>query len=85
MKQSIQEYVQKMNKFNEFEIEQLKELDYKQKLKNFFELLKYSYSIFTKEEIEEFHKQKLKHLIDVQKTFMLCSTKNKQKKTLKRQ
>jgi len=55
------------DKFNKYELEKLKALDYKQKLSIFFELFNHTYSIYTKQEIEKFYNKKLQRLFLSQK------------------
>jgi len=74
MKQKINTYLAKMDKFNKYELKNLKTLDYKQKMSNFFELFNYTYSVYTKQEIDKFHTKKLQHLFLSQK--LLLTFKN---------
>ncbi len=70
MKQQINTYLAKMDKFNKYELKNLKALDYKEKMSNFFELFNHTYSIYTKQEIEKFHEKKLHHLFLSQKLLL---------------
>ncbi len=67
----VDQYLKKMNKFNAFELEELKHMTCKEKLDAFFNLLENSYRMYSKEQIEAFHKEKISHLAHTQKTMCL--------------
>lgn len=70
-KQDIEQYLSKMHRFNEFELEELKNRSVQEKLDAFFRLLEDAYIMYSKEQIEAFHQEKLKHLARTQKIFRL--------------
>ena len=70
-KQDIDQYLQKMNKFNTFEREELKNMSAKEKLDVFFRLLEYTYQVYSQEQIESFHQEKIAHLVHTQKILRL--------------
>lgn len=63
MKQQLRNNIEKMIKFNKYEIEYYKKLDFKQKLEQFFELMQHTLNAISPEKIEKLHQQKLQHLI----------------------
>ena len=70
MREQLQSYIEKMNRFNQFEIEYYRKLSYEQKLDRYFELVKHTFNTLTIDEIEKIHARKLQHLCDMQKLLM---------------
>ncbi|MEA3495988.1 MAG: hypothetical protein U9R42_08130 [Bacteroidota bacterium] len=64
MKQQYSNYIEKMNKYNTFELKYLKALKQEFKLKRFFELMELAYKNTDVKKIEKIHKEKLQHLIN---------------------
>ena len=67
--ENIKEYLNKLKKFNEWELEQRKNYDPELSIQKFFALYKFGMEIFSPKSIENHHQKHLEHLIKIQKIF----------------
>ncbi len=78
-KKNIDIYLSKMNKYNEYELLEAKKRTVEENINAFVSLFNLSYELYSKEEIEKFHQQKLDSLIKTQKQFLKCKLTNSKK------
>lgn len=71
----IREYLNKLKKFNEWELEQKQNYDPQACVERFAALYEFGIKVFSAERIERNHQEHLKSLIFVQSQFMIIKEK----------
>lgn len=66
-KTEIKLYLERMNKFNQWEQVQDRNLTPDENLERFFALMEFGYQVYSKKQIESFRKKKLASLIKINK------------------